>query len=57
MTKPMRIVCYTCGGAGDIPIPRAYLNSTTKKIEARYVHEECWFCQGEGRIIFARRRR
>ncbi|MGH8792597.1 MAG: hypothetical protein ACRDXX_08130 [Stackebrandtia sp.] len=54
--KDLRVACYTCGGSGDLEIPRAYFNAEVKKIESRYVVEECWFCNGEGWIPFARRR-
>lgn len=55
IVKDLRVLCYTCGGSGDLEIPRAYLDSAAHKIEARYVLEECWFCNGEGWIPFARR--
>ncbi|GAA4924412.1 hypothetical protein LX16_0089 [Stackebrandtia albiflava] len=50
----LRTLCLTCGGSGEVSIPRARIDQPgriTGDMEGR----ECWSCDGDGWIRQARR--
>lgn len=49
----LRTLCLTCSGSGDLERQAARVRGG--EIVMGVVTDECWFCRGEGWLVFARR--